>query len=230
MRAPWWLALIATASPAWADWEFIDRWSEPIQDFETRVATTTNADGYALHLYRNPVGRVYVLITLPQDSPDLALSGPVATLTPDGFAAKVIEAQDERGRVVEYAISTGRAVRDRLWHGEGQAPAFGTFHDLLEAPRLDATLTLETEDMVTTSWTMEGAAKPIAQALGISMGGIPAGEEWEEAAAQALLAAMTACQFPKLDVICVQKVSECSAQISDARDIDAFETCLGGDG
>jgi len=226
MRARWWLALIATASPAWAGWEFVDRWNDPIQAFETRAATITNEDGYALHLYRNPVGRVYALITLPEGTLDLALTGPVATLTPQGFDSKIVEAQDERGRVVEYAISTGRSLRDRLWHGEGQAPAFGTFRDLLDAPRLDATLTLETRDKVSTSWSMEGADKAIAQALGISVGGIPAGQEWEDAASQALLAAMTACQFPKLDVICVQKVTTCSAEISESRDIDAFEGCV----
>ncbi|WP_299727343.1 hypothetical protein [uncultured Tateyamaria sp.] len=214
------------ATPAWADWQFLDSWADPIQNFETRAAMITNAEGYQLHLYRNPVGRVYALITLPEGSPDLVLTGPVATLTPEGFASKEIEAQDERGRVVEYAISTGRALRDRLWHGEGQAPAFGTFHDLLEAPSLSVTLNLDGGAAATTTWNMDSAAKPIAQALGISMRGIPAGEEWEEAASQAMLAAMTACQFPKLDVTCVQRVSTCSPQISDARDIDAFDRCV----
>lgn len=226
MRAPLWLALIAMAGPAWADWAFVERWSDPIQGFDTRAATSTNDDGFALHLYRNPVGRVYALITLPDGTPDLVRQGPVATLTPDGFDPKQIEAQGERGRVVEYATSTGRRVRDRLWHGEGQAPAFGTFHDLLEAPGLSVTLVLGSGETVETRWSMDGAATPIAQALGISIDGVPAGAEWEDAAAQALLAAMTACQFPKLDVICVQKVSTCSARISEDRDIDAFEGCV----
>ena len=114
--------------------------------------------------------------------------------------------------------------------GEGQAPAFGTLRDLLDAPGLTATLTLDTGDTATTTWPMEGAAKPVAQALGIPMGGIPAGEAWEEAASQAMLAAMTACQFPGLDVICVQKVSACSTKISEARDIDAFDICVADGG
>lgn len=221
-----WLWLGLAAGPAWADWTFTDGWAEPIQDFETRTASTVNEDGFALHLYRNPVGRIYALITLPEGGADLVRSGPVATLTPRGFAPKPVEAHTERGRVVEYAVSTGRVLRDRLWHGEGEAPAFGTFHDLLKADHLDATLMLDTGEMVATSWAMDGAAKPIAQALGISMGGIPAGQAWEEDAAQALLAAMTACQFPDLDVICVQRVSTCSARISDDRDIDAFQSCI----
>lgn len=222
----WTLALLCSGHPAWAEWQFIPRYSDPVQGFDTRAAGAINRDGYGLHLYRNPVGRVYALITMPDGTPDLALTGVVATLTPAGFDPKQIEAQSEQGRVVEYAISTGRMLRDRLWHGEGQAPAFGTFHDILEADRLEVTLTLETGAQVATVWSMQGASKPIAQALGISSDGIPAGQEWDDAAAQAMLAAMTACQFPNLDVDCVQKVSACSAQISEARDIDAFEGCV----
>lgn len=226
MRTLWGLALIAFGSPAYAEWEFVQSWNDPLQGYETRAATTTNDAGFALHLYRNPIGRVYALITLADDTADLATTGVVATLTPEGFDPKQIETQNERGRVVEYAISTGRMLRDRLWHGEGQTPAFGTFHDVLKAPNLDAHLTLNTGATVETQWSMEGAATPIAQALGISIEGVAAGVEWEDAAAQSLLAAMTACQFPKLDVLCVQKVSTCSARISEERDIDAFEACI----
>ncbi len=220
------LALIVLAHAAAADWQYIEKYSDPIQGFDTRAASTTNADGYGLHLYRNPIGRVYALITLPDSSPDLVRTGPVATVTPMGFEPKEVEAQSERGRVVEYAISTGRALRDRLWHGEGQAPAFGTFHDLLEAPSLAVSLMFENGGTDQTEWSMEGAETAIAKALGISMNGVPAGSEWEDEAAQALLAAMTACQFPKLDVECVQKVSTCSAKISEDRDIDGFDICV----
>ena len=220
------LAVSGFAGPAPADWLYIEKYSDPIQGFDTRAASITNADGYQLHLYRNPIGRVYALITLPDSRPDLVLTGPVATFTPAGFDSEQIEAQSEHGRVVEYAISTGRALRDRLWHGEGQAPAFGTFHDLLEAPSLAVSLMFENGGTDQTEWSMEGAETPIAKALGISMNGVPAGSEWEDEAAQALLAAMTACQFPKLDVACVQKVSTCSAKISDDRDIDSFDICV----
>jgi hypothetical protein len=224
------LLLGLIAQPALADWAFVPEWTDPIDGFETRAATVTNAEGHTLHLYRNPIGRVYALFTLPSDAPDLVSEGVVATLTPDGFEPKQVEARGERGRVVEYAVSTGRALRDRLWHGEGQAPAFGTFHDLLEAPGLTVTFTLSDGGQIETGWSMDTAAKPIAQALGISIRDVPAGAEWEDAAAQALLAAMTACQYPKLDVLCVQKVSVCSARISDDRDIEGFEGCLAKDG
>ncbi|MEP1201470.1 hypothetical protein [Tateyamaria sp.] len=220
------LALIVLAHSAAADWQYIEKYSDPIQGFDTRAASTTNADGYGLHLYRNPIGRVYALITLPDSSPDLVRTGPVATVTPIGFEPKEVEAQSERGRVVEYAISTGRALRDRLWHGEGQAPAFGTFHDLLEAPSLAVSLMFDNGGTDQTEWSMEGAETAIAKALGISMNGVPAGSEWEDEAAQALLAAMTACQFPKLDVECVQKVSTCSTKISEDRDIVGFDSCV----
>lgn len=226
MRALWGLALLVLASPAYAEWQFVQTWTDPLQDFETRAATTTNDAGFALHLYRNPIGRIYALITLPDGAPDLAREGIVATLTPEGFDPKQIETQSEQGRIVEYAISTGRMLRDRLWHGQGKAPAFGTFHDLLEAPNLSATLTISSGDTIETQWNMDGAATPIAQALGVSMDGVAAGSEWEDAASQALLAAMTACQFPNLDVVCIQKVSTCSAKISEQRDIDGFEACV----
>ncbi len=220
----WILCLIA--GPAFADWTYVPTWTDPFDGYDTRAATTSNADGYQLHLYRNPVGRVYVLISLPEGAPDLVTTGAIATLTPEGADPKLIEARDERGRVVEYALSNGRQMRDRLWHGEGQAPAFGTFHDILEAPTLSVTLTQADDTRITTSWAMAGAEQAVAQALGISMNGTPAGAEWEDAASQALLAAMTACQFPKLDVECVQKVSACSAKISETRDIEGFESCV----
>ena len=223
------VAVLALVSPAAADWQFVEGFNDPIQGFETDAASTINADGYGLHLYRNPIGRVYALVTLPDSSPNLTQTGIVATLTPTGFAPKEIETQKEQGRVVEYAISTGRLLRDRLWHGEGQAPAFGTFHDILEAPGLSVTLTFDDGETGLTEWSMIGAETPIARALGISMNGVPAGAEWEDAAAQALLAAMTTCQFPKLDVGCVQKVSECSAKISAERDIEGFDICIGSD-
>ncbi|MEL6451257.1 MAG: hypothetical protein AAFQ19_08340 [Pseudomonadota bacterium] len=226
MRAACCLALCLFASAAWADWTFLPKWTEPQDGYDTRAAANTNVDGYSLHLYRNPIGRVYARFALPEGAGDLLTEGTVATLTPQGFAPKQIEARREQGRVVEYATSTGRALRDRLWHGEGQAPAFGTFHDMLQAPAITVTFTLADGTSAETSWSMDSAARPIAQALGISTGGIPAGAEWEDAAAQSLLAAMTACQFPKLDVICVQEVTACSAKISDDRDIDGFEACV----
>lgn len=222
--------LVTLAGPAQADWTFLQSWSDPLQGYNTRAATITNADGFQLHLYRNPIGRVYALITQPDGAAELARDGVVATLTPHGFDPKQIEARTEPGRVVEYATSTGQRLRDRLWHGEGQAPAFGTFHDLLKAPSLSVSLIRADGSTAETAWTMTGAENPIAQALGISMNGAPAGSDWEDAASSALLAAMTACQFPKLDVLCVQKVSACSAIISDDRDIEGFEVCVAEDG
>ena len=186
----------------------------------------TADDGTLLHLYRNPIGRVYALFTLPEDGPAFAAEGAVATLTPEGFDPKSIEARAERGRVVEYAATEGRALRDRLWHGEGTAPAFGTLHDIIEAPSLSATFTLSDGSTHTAIWSMDGAGTPMAHALGITIEGAAAGQEWEDAAAQALLAAMTTCQFPRLDVACVQKVTACSDRISDARDIDGFDACV----
>lgn len=218
-----WLGL---AGAALADWQLADPFTDPIQDFETRAVTSTNDDGHSLHLYRNPVGRVYLLVTLAPDAPDLAGTGPVAVLMPEGFDPKTIEARTEQGRLIEYATSTGRQLRDRIWHGEGQSPAFGTFHDLIEAPSVNLRLTHADGSESTTRWSMKGASLPIAQALGITIDGVAAGAEWDDAAAQALLAAMTVCQFPKLDVMCVQKVTACSGKISEDRDIEGFEACV----
>ena len=222
-------ALCLWATTAQADWRFVEEWTDPINGFEAKAAVTSAPDGTTLHLYRNPIGRVYALVTLPDGTPDIAREGQVATLTPEGFATKEIEARAEQGRVVEFATSTGRALRDRLWHGEGAAPAFGTLHDIVEAPNLTATLTLVDGTTHQAEWSMQGAGTPIAQAIGITIEGAAAGDEWDDAAAQALLAAMTVCQFPKLDVACVQKVTTCSNKISVDRDIDGFERCIASD-
>ena len=224
-----WIAGLAAwilATPAFADWQFLENWTDPIDQATVRAATATGDDGTTLHVYRNASGRVYALFTLPQGGADLAAQGIVARITPEGFATKDIEVRPEPGRIIEYGLSTGRMLRDRLWHGEGEAPAFGTFRDLLEAPALTARFQLEDDSARTSTWVMEGAGLPIAQALGIKIEGVAAGAEWDDAAAQSLLAAMTACQFPKLDVTCVQKVTACSSAISEDRDIDGFETCV----
>ena len=219
-------ALCAVGTTAQAEWRTVDTFTDPFNGFDARAAVTEAADGTALHLYRNPIGRVYALFTLPDGDATFASEGPVATLTPEGFDPKTIEARPERGRVVEYAATDGRILRDRLWHGEGTAPAFGTLHDLIEAPSLSATFTLSDGSLHTATWSMDGSGTPIAHALGITIEGAAAGQEWEDAAAQALLAAMTTCQFPKLDVTCVQKVTACSDRISQDRDIDGFDACI----
>jgi len=223
------LSLMLMAGPAWADWQYLETFTDPIDGYDTRAATTTNADGVALHFYRNPIGRVYVLFTLPDDGNNLISDGPVATLTPQGFNSKEIEARTIPGRVVEYGRSTGRALRDRLWHGEGEAPV-GTLRNIIDAPTLSAAFKLTSGDTLQTKWDMTGAGLPLAQAIGISIDGVAAGQEWETAASQALLAAMTVCQFPKLDITCVQQVTACSSKISDERDIQGFEACVAEDG
>ncbi|MEM8653963.1 MAG: hypothetical protein AAGF36_04395 [Pseudomonadota bacterium] len=218
------LALLA-ATAARADWQFVEDWTDPINGFDTSAAMTTADDGTTLHLYRNPIGRVYALFTLPDGTGTLDREGPVASLTPEGFDTKVIEARAEQGRVIEFATSTGRSLRDRLWHGQGSAPV-GTLQDLINAPTVSATFTLSEGREHRATWSMQGAGTPIAQAIGITIEGAAAGDVWDDTAAQALLAAMTACQFPKLDVTCVQQVTTCSDKISVDRDIEGFETCI----
>lgn len=212
-----------------AEWQYLDAWQDEIGGFETKAATTRNGDGYQLHIFRNPAGRVYALVTLPEGVADIPINGVVAKLTPENFEGKSIEARAENGRVVEYAISTRRTLRDRLWHGDGVAPAFGTLRDMLDAKSVTMEFYLTDGTTSRTSWQMAGAELPIAQALGINIDGVPAGQEWDDAAAQSLLSAMTACQFPKLDVACVQKVTTCSSAISEDRDIPAFEICVAQD-
>lgn len=219
-------ALCLLGTPASAEWSFVEPWTDPINGFDTKAAVTTADDGTTLHLYRNPIGRVYALFTLPEGKGAISEDGQVATLTPEGFDTKVIEARTEQGRVVEFATSTGKTLRDRLWHGEGKAPAFGTLHDMIEAPSITATFTLTDGSEHTATWPMTASGTPIARALGITVEGAAAGDEWDDAAAQALLAAMTTCQFPKLDVTCVQKVTACSDKISQDRDIDGFDSCI----
>lgn len=224
-REVWTVLLLLLAQPAVADWTFVETWTDPIDGFETKVAQKVNTAGFGLYLYRNPRGRVMALYALPDGTGDLPEEGPVAVVTPEGFAPKEIVARREQGRIVEYARSTGRAVRDRLWHGEGQAPV-GTLADILAAPSVAMSVTLTSGDSVDTKWSMDGANLPIAQALGLNIEGVPAGAAWEDAASQAMLAAMSACQFPRLDIACVQRVTECGPEISTSRDIEAFELCV----
>ena len=216
------------AQPALADWAFVEEWVDPINSFEVRAATTTSDSGVLLHLYRTPPGRVYALFTLPDGTADFADTGVVGKITPDGFPTKDIELREEPGRFVEYGFSTGRSLRARLWHGQGETPTIGTLLNLINTSSLTGAFRLEDDSTLDAIWSMEGAGLPIAQALGIKIEGVAAGPDWEDTAARSLMAAMTACQFPKLDMMCVQQVTACSTKISEERDISAFDACIAG--
>lgn len=216
---------LCLAPAALADWIFDEGWREPLDGYDTPVALVRNAEGFVLHLYRSPSGRVMALYSWPEALGALAPEGPVAVLAPEGFDAKQIEARTEQGRFVEYARVGPGLLRDRLWHGQGDVPV-GTLADILAAPAVTLRLTLNTAETVETRWSMAGAGLPVARALGLTLSGIAAGPDWEQQASQAMLAAMTACQYPKLDVTCVQKVTVCAGEISDNRDITAFEGCI----
>ena len=221
MRLAFLLCLLA--GPVAAEWAFVEGWKEPLDGYQTNAAVRKSADGVTWYLYRNPVGRVMALYALPEG--DVAGDGVVARLTPQGFDTKDIEARAVPGRVVEYARSAGPMLRDRLWHGEGQVPV-GTLADILAAPSVTLEVTLTSGEVLSTTWDMQGAGLPLARALGLNLEGVPAGAAWEDTAAQSMLAAMTACQFPQLDMACVQRVTACSDRISEARDIEAFEGCV----
>lgn len=214
------------ALPVLADWAFDESWVDPINRLELRAATTISDTGVTLHLYRNPTGRVYVLFTLPEGTPDFAATGVVAEITPNGFETKEIELREEPGRFVEYGFSTGRALRARLWHGQGETPTVGTLLNLINAASMKGSFRLADDSTLDAVWSLTGAGLPIAQALGIKIEGVAAGPEWEDIASRSLMAAMTACQFPKIDMTCVQQVTSCSAKISDDRDIEGFEACI----
>ena len=109
------------ATPAWANWEYYEFWLDPINKIKLQTAETTSETGIKLNLYRNPNGRVYILFTLPENTPDFAETGVVAQILPEGFTTKEIELREEPGRFVEYGFSTGRALRARLWHGQEEA-------------------------------------------------------------------------------------------------------------
>lgn len=224
----WLLSVLACfcALPAIAEWQYLENWTDPITELELRAATTTSDSGVMLHLYRYPTGRVYAQFTLPEGTADLIKTGIAAEITPEGYDTREIELREEPGRFVEYGFSTGRLLRARLWHGQGDTPTVGTLFNLINAESLIATFRLANDSTLEAVWSLEGAGLPIAQALGIKIEGIASGPDWEQTASRALMAAMTACQFPKLDVTCVQRVSTCSSRISEDRDIEGFEACI----
>ena len=73
------------AQPALADWEFLETWIDPFTGIELPAAISISEAGVALHLYRNPAGRVYAVFSLPEDGPDFATTGVVGQITPEGF-------------------------------------------------------------------------------------------------------------------------------------------------
>lgn len=220
------MILALCAPPVLAEWEYNESWVDPVNNFELRTASTTSASGVTLNLYRYPTGRVYALFTLPEGTADFADSGVVGKITPEGFDTKEIELREEPGRFVEFGYSDGRVLRTRLWHGQGEEPTVGTLFNLISAESMTGTFRLSDDSTLDAVWSLDGAGLPVAQALGIKIQGIAAGPDWEGIASRSLLAAMTACQFPKLDMNCVQHVTHCSSKISEDRDLEAFDQCI----
>ncbi|MCH9747908.1 MAG: hypothetical protein K0U57_07785 [Alphaproteobacteria bacterium] len=214
------------ATPAWANWEYYEFWLDPINKIKLQTAETTSDTGIKLNLYRNPNGRVYILFTLPENTPDFAETGVVAQILPEGFTTKEIELREEPGRFVEYGFSTGRALRARLWHGQEEAPTSGTLLNLINAASVTGLFRLADGTEIRAIWSLEEAGLPIAQALGIKIEGVASGPDWENTASRTLIAAMTACQFPKLNLRCVKHVTDCSIMISKNRDLKSFEVCI----
>ena len=214
------------ATPAFANWEYYEFWLDPINKIKLQTAETTSDTGIKLNLYRNPNGRVYILFTLPENTPDFAETGVVAQILPEGFTTKEIELREEPGRFVEYGFSTGRALRARLWHWQEEAPTSGTLLNLINAASVTGLFRLADGTEIRAIWSLEEAGLPIAQALGIKIEGVASGPDWENTASRTLIAAMTACQFPKLNLRCVKHVTDCSIMISKNRDLKSFEVCI----
>ena len=109
---------------AFANWEYYEFWLDPINKIKLQTAETTSDTGIKLNLYRNPNGRVYILFTLPENTPDFAETGVVAQILPEGFTTKEIELRKSQGVSLNMALAPERALRARLWHGQEEAPHF----------------------------------------------------------------------------------------------------------
>lgn len=209
-------------------WSVNDDWFDPFTGEQVVAATTSNKDGFILHIFRSEDGKVRVIYSLPISSFDRLLTeGRVMIIRPDNTASSAIEAKLVPDRIIEYARSNGIAVRSMLWHGSGASPSFGTFRNVLDSSQLFARFFTDASTTVDTVWSLSGSHTALEQALGIEVNVDPAVQEWEQIAADTMSSTLKRCH---LNLSCAKRAQFCTPLLVDNKDREGFLQCMAQDG
>ncbi|MFC5505528.1 hypothetical protein [Bosea massiliensis] len=224
------ICALLVSGNAYADTWIVDpQFADPQTREKVAAATTQNAAGYRIAIFRNADTRVRVAIFLPEASFDqLARRGRIAALRADTTAVKFIETETIAG--LEQPFSTGSVVRHIIWHGKDYAPFFGTLRSIMDSSRLTVRLFTDMNTTIDTSFDLKTAPAAIGKAIGVP-------ETLSSEASQNALAASNAnsdaiqrCFAPSASTgaseACTKTVTQCAQKDVTKFDAQAYRACL----
>ncbi|PZQ94667.1 MAG: hypothetical protein DI533_21690 [Cereibacter sphaeroides] len=223
---------LITASSAYAGaWSYEERFRDPKTTEMGPAASATNAEGYTITISRPKDRRAYITLKLPDNSFDrLKLTGRIAAVRPDEKAVVFLETPPPMSGL-ETPFALPSLVRERIWHGQEEAPLTGTLRNILDSSKLTVRFFTDTGTTVDTVFDMAGAAPVIAKALGIPLKQDPVAAENAMMSRKLYAEAAMRCYGPSAkgtdSNACMAAVAQCSQKNEATFDAAAFRGCLG---
>lgn len=203
----------------------MEGWRDPISGHKYTAASETNSEGFSIHIFRDTDGKVRALYSLPINTFDrMPTNGRVLAIRPGNFGPSEIEASDLNSDILEKAKSNGQSVRATLWHGQDPAPKRGTLRNMLDSDTLFARFYTDTGSTVDTEWSLKGAPGVIGKAAQFSATASPDDINWSNTQADLLISATNRCNG---DIKCIKETASCMHFITESRDVDSFNQCVG---
>ena len=212
---------------AQSDWRMLTE-IDSMTDKIKRSATTVNADGHTLSVYRGPADATWVLFSLGKTSFDTLAPRRAPMFRVDGNEPHDLDSDrqlTERGLGLKLYAWEPRWINFSIWHGKEAEGRSVKLRELMTGQKVIFRYTLSTGGYKETTFSLAGASPTIAEALGIS-----AVESLEvEAAAVAyrseLLAASKRCQQDMRTFrTCFERVTACEKKAE--RNLKVLQECL----
>jgi hypothetical protein len=221
------LLLVFIALPARADWQVVTD-ADALPDKVYKMAQTTNAQGQSLAVYRMLRGAVWLRFQVKLGGPEALATGRApfyrVDQNPNHDLEELRDFTERRPSAPMY-LSTPDSISFVLGALQPDDTRPPNLSELLAGARLQIRYLLEQGEIRQASFSLEGAAPMIAQALDIKLAAAPASSA--EAAFQAAIdAALKACveKGGPYQSVCRGKVSTCRAGAGG--DLATLQACL----
>jgi len=202
--------------------------TDAMTDKVKRSASTVNSQGHELSIYRGPNDAAWVLFSLGKSSFDTLSpkQGPmyrIDKLQPHDLDS--VRRMSERGLGLDLYRWEPRWINFSIWHGKEAEGRSLILKELMSGQSVVFRYYLGTGGYKETSFSLEGAAPVIAEALGISLAADPAAEASAEAYKTELLSASRKCQQDMRTFrACFERVTACEKKAQ--RNLKVLQECL----
>lgn len=193
-----------------------------------RSATTVNAAGHILSVYRGPGESVWALFSLSKSSVDTLSARRAPIYRVDKNEPQDLDDErkltDARLGLTLYSWEP-RWVNFQLWHGKEVEGRSEAFTQIVAGKSVVFRYTLFTGGFKETTFSLVGAGPAIAEALGISLNVNPAIEAAVTAYRSEMLQASKRCQQDMSTFrACFERVKACDQKAH--RDLGVLQECL----